>query len=129
MGWGLAVLAVAAGYVSYGWPGVLMALTVIVFWLLLQFSRAMRVMSQAGGSPVGLVKSVVMLQARLKPGMPMMDVVKLTRSLGERIGEDPEVWRWHDSGGDALQLEFERGRLARWSLERPDPAQAVSPPP
>jgi hypothetical protein len=44
VGWALAVAAVAAGYVGYGWPGVVLAVTVVVFWLLLQFSRALRVM-------------------------------------------------------------------------------------
>ena len=36
LGWGLAVAAVAAGYVGYGWQGVVLAVTVASFWLMLQ---------------------------------------------------------------------------------------------
>ena len=42
VGWGLAAAAVAVGYAGYGWPGVVLALGVVVFWLLLQFNRALR---------------------------------------------------------------------------------------
>jgi uncharacterized protein (DUF58 family) len=118
LGWALAVLAVAVGYVSYGGRGVLLAFTVIVFWLLLQFSRTLRTLRTAAGSPVGHVASAVMLQARLKPGLRLVDVIGMTRSLGERVSESPEVWRWRDEGGAAVTLQFERARLAQWRLER-----------
>jgi len=49
VGWGLAVAALAVGYASYGWPGVVLALGVVVFWLLLQFSRALRALRLASG--------------------------------------------------------------------------------
>lgn len=117
-GWVLAVLAVAAGYWSYGWRGVLLAVTVIVFWLLLQFSRTLRTLRVAAQSPVGRVGSAVMLHARLKPGLRLVDVIGMTRSLGERVSESPEVWRWRDDSGAALTLEFAQGRLAQWRLER-----------
>ena len=42
LGWALAVVGVALGWVQWGWQGVLLALSVIVFWLLLQFTRALR---------------------------------------------------------------------------------------
>ena len=61
--------ALAAGYVGYGWPGVVLALTVVVFWLLLQFSRALRTLRNAASGPVGQVASAVMLHSRLKAGM------------------------------------------------------------
>lgn len=119
LGWALAVLAVAAGYVGWGWPGVALAVTVVVFWLLLQWSRVMRVLRQAGSAPVGHVASAVMLQARLAVGMRLLDVLPLTRSLGQRIGDTPEVWRWADASGAAVELEFSPGgRLARWELKR-----------
>jgi uncharacterized protein (DUF58 family) len=117
-GWALAVLAVAAGYVSYGWRGVLLAVTVIVFWLLLQLSRTLRTLRTAAGSPVGHVGSAVMLHTRLKPGLRLIDVIAMTRSLGERVSETPEVWRWRDDGGATLILQFEGARLAQWRLER-----------
>ena len=54
-GWALAVAAIVIGHVSYGWPGVALAFTVIAFWLLLQFSRAVRTMRDAAGAPIGYV--------------------------------------------------------------------------
>lgn len=118
LSWALAVAAVASGYLAYGWPGVALAFTVIVFWLLLLLSRTLRVMRRAAKSPMGLVDSALMLQSRLKPGMRLIDVLGLTHSLGERVSEHPEVWRWRDSGGDAVALTFEAARLARWQIER-----------
>ena len=69
LGWGLAVAAVVAGWFGYGWPGVLLAVSVVVFWLLLQFSRVLRVMRMAAGRPLGVIDNAVMLNAKLRPGM------------------------------------------------------------
>ena len=44
LGWALAAAALFLGWRSYGWPGVALAFSVIVFWLLLQFNRSIRVM-------------------------------------------------------------------------------------
>jgi hypothetical protein len=119
LGWILAVLAVAAGYVAYGWPGVALAVTVTVFWLLLQFSRTLRVMQRASARPVGSVDSAVMFNAQLRVGMTLLQVLPLARSLGRRVSETPERWAWSDAGGSRVVLDFERARLARWALERP----------
>lgn len=118
VGWALAAVALAAGWVSYGWPGVVLAATVIVFWLLLQYNRVLRAMQQASGRPVGSVPSAVMLHARLRQGMPLLEVLKLTRSLGVRVGDEPEAFRWQDTGGDAVRVELQRGRVHCWTLER-----------
>ena len=125
IGWGLAAAAVAAGWTAWGVPGVVLALTVISFWLVLQFSRALRVMRLASSRPVGLVDSAVMLNARLASGMTMMQVLPITRSLGERVGEgggpgraDDDTWRWRDAGGDSVTLRFNGGKLAGWQLVR-----------
>ena len=72
VGWGLATLGIAAGYVGWGWPGVVLGITVLVFWLLLQFSRSLRVLKQAAGAPVGHVGSAVMLQSKLTAGMTLV---------------------------------------------------------
>ncbi|MFY7872070.1 MAG: hypothetical protein ACOVQL_06805 [Limnohabitans sp.] len=85
LGWGLAIAAIALAWLSYGWQGVVLAVTVVVFWLLLQFSRALRVMKQAAAAPVGQVPSTVMFNTKLRSGMTMMQVLPLTRSLGQRI--------------------------------------------
>ena len=61
VGWALAALAIAIGYGQWGWSGVVLAFTMIVFWLLLQFSRALRVLRNAGQAPVGQVPNAVML--------------------------------------------------------------------
>jgi hypothetical protein len=120
LGWALAVAAVALGYVQWGWQGALLAVSGIVFWLLLQFTRALRAMRTAGGAPVGQVASAVMLQARLKTGMRLMDIILLTHSLGEKRADDPETFRWTDASGAAVTVELVRGRCVRWSLVRPD---------
>ena len=127
VGWGLAVVGIAAGYVGWGWPGVVLGVTVVVFWLLLQFSRSLRVLKQAAGSPVGHVDSAVMLHSKLKAGMPLLQVLVLTRSLGTRLSETPERWGWADPGGARVSLEFDGGKLASWQLSRDD--DAALPPP
>ena len=118
VGWALAVVAVAVGYTSYGWPGVALAVSVIAFWLLLQFSRALRVMRTAADRPVGHVDSAVMLQSRLQAGMSLAQVIKLTRSLGEKRGDAPESYAWRDAGGDEVIVEMKDGRLSRFQLQR-----------
>lgn len=118
----LALAAVAAGYLGFGWPGLVLAATVVVFVLLLQFNRVMRVMRTAGQSPMGTVQSAVMLQSKLRPGMRLLDLVRLSGSLGDCEQDAPELsrYRWRDAGGVALLAEFAHGRLQRWTLERPD---------
>ena len=120
LGWALAVLALAAGYLGDGWRGLLLALTVIAFWLLLQFSRALRVMRLAAHAPIGHVPSAVMLHARLHAGMQMMNVVKLTRSLGRKLRDEPDTFAWRDESGAEVEVEFADGRCRSWRLTRPD---------
>ncbi|HSV70334.1 MAG TPA: hypothetical protein VLI72_09495 [Methylibium sp.] len=116
--WALVVAALIAGWVGYGWPGVVLALTVTAFWMLLQFGRALRTMRVAGRAPVGSVASAVMLHTKLKPGMAMIDVLPLTRSLGVVVGPaEHETYRWTDGGGRSVVLEFRGGRLLRWLLD------------
>ena len=119
LGWLLAALAWVAGWMAYGWQGVLMAATLSVFWLLLQFSRALRAMKTAADSPLGFVTSAVMFQSRLKPGLAMLQVVALTHSLGCKVGESGDVWRWADGGGSGVTLTFTDAKLTAWVLERP----------
>ncbi len=122
IGWALAALAIAVGYAGWGWRGVILGVTVTVFWLLLQFSRALRVMRAAARAPVGHVDSAVMLHTKLHAGMQMLEVLTLTRSLGERCGDmtaASEVWRWRDAADAEVRLTFEAGRLSRWALQRP----------
>ncbi|MBI5256686.1 MAG: hypothetical protein HY855_09315 [Burkholderiales bacterium] len=118
-GWGLAVLGTALGYVFYGWRGVALAVSVIVFWLLLQFSRALRVMRIAGQAPMGRVPSAVMLQAKLRTGLRLMEILLLTQSLGEKLSDEPETYRWTDDSGASVTVELQSGRCTRWVFARP----------
>lgn len=122
LGWVLAFIAVAVAWQSYGWQGVLFAVTFVVFWLLLQFNRTMRVMRNASTVPVGYLDSAVMLNSKLKPGMSMLQVVTMTRSLGRKLSDSPETWQWTDNGGSSVALVIRAGRVQSWTLERPPEA-------
>jgi hypothetical protein len=131
-GWALALVAIVLGWFQWGWQGVLLAISVVVFWLLLQFSRAMRVMRQAAGAPIGYVDSAVMLNAKLRAGMRLMEIIPLTRSLGQTVeGEPglPETFTWTDTSGACVRVQLVGGRLRQWSLERPAESLAESPAP
>ena len=120
LGWALAAAAVAVGYWAYAWPGVMLAGTAIVFWLLLQFSRALRAMRLAANVPVGRVPSAVMLHTRLSAGMRLTDVIKLTHSLGRKLHDEPETFAWRDESGAEVEVEFVGGRCRQWRLTRPE---------
>jgi YD repeat-containing protein len=124
IGWVLAAGAIAVGYVQWGWQGVVLGITVVVFWLLLQFSRVLRVMRNAAGAPKGRVASAVMLHARLKPGLHLTQVLGLTGSLGERVSEEaggaPEAYEWTDESGAMVRVELRNGRVTQWALRRPE---------
>ena len=129
-GWALALVAIVLGWFQWGWQGVILAISVVVFWLLLQFSRAMRVMRQAAGAPIGHVDSAVMLNAKLRAGMRLMEIIPLTRSLGQAVeGEPgvPETFTWTDTSGACVRVQLVGGRLRQWSLERPAESPAESP--
>jgi Flp pilus assembly protein TadB len=118
LGWALVVLAVAAGYLSYGWRGVALAVTVTVFWLLLQFSRALRALRDASSRPVGQVPNAVMLNAKLHAGMRLPEVLRHTRSLGRKLCDEPETWAWADAAGDEVHVVLKDGRISAWELRR-----------
>jgi hypothetical protein len=122
VGWGLALAAPVAGWWSYGLPGVVLAFTVIAFWVLLQFSRAMRAMRAASANPVGQVANAVMLHSRLRKGLRLVDVLKHTRSLGTALHSDPnaadESFMWQDAGSDRVEVDLHNGRVTAWRLHR-----------
>ncbi len=125
LGWGLGSLAVAVGYVQWGWQGVVLAITLVVFWLLLQFSRSLRSLREAAGAPVGSVSSAVMLHTKLKAGMNLPAVMRLAGSLGRKVVDDPETFEWSDEGGVKVRAEMKAGRLARWELLREEETNPV----
>lgn len=128
IGWALAALAVGVGYMQWGWQGVVLAVTVVVFWLSLQFSRALRVLRNAGQAPVGHVPNAVMLHAKLQRGQRLPQILALTKSLGRKLADDPETFEWCDAGGDAVRVEMQSGKVQRWTLQRAaDAADGVTP--
>jgi hypothetical protein len=76
-------------------------------------------MRNAGTSPVGHVGSAVMLNAKLRAGMQMLQVLTLTKSLGRRVDPAGEVYEWADDGGAKVVVTFANGRCRQWTLERP----------
>lgn len=116
LGAALALAALVLGGVLMGWQGVVFAMTLIVFWLLLQMSRLMRVMKLAGSRPMGSVDNAVMLASRLQPGLKLVDLLNLTRSLG--LKQAPDRYAWRDASGDSVEVLLRRGRLIEWELQR-----------
>ena len=113
---------VAAAWRAYGWPGVAVAASGILMWVLLNFTRLMHILKQAADRPLGYVASAVMLNAKLKPGVTLMHVVAMTKALGEQLSPaetQPETFRWTDGGGSHVTCEFVGGKLTTWVLVRP----------
>jgi len=126
VGWLLVAVGLLAGWRAYGWQGLVVVATFAVFWLLLQFNRSVRAMRNAAQSPMGQVDSAVMLHAKLREGMPLLEIVTLTRSLGRKTSDDPETLEWRDASGAVVEVVLERGHCRRWSLLREEPADDAS---
>ena len=118
----LGVAVVAVAWQSAGWGGVALAGGAIVMWMLLHFTRMMKVLQRASNRPVGYVDSAVMLNAKLRPKVNLLHVVAMTRSLGEQLTpkeEQPEVYRWTDNSASHVTCTFLHGKLVKWELVRP----------
>ncbi len=112
----LALVALLLGGWLLGWPGVLLALSVIVFLLMLQFTKLMRTMKRMQAAPLGRTASCLMLNSRLHPGLPLLQVLELAGSLGESADGG---YRWVDEAGDEIRLRFDRSsRLLDWQFTR-----------
>ena len=123
-----ALLALGVGaltlqaYRAYAWPGLGLALGAIVMWALLHMSRMLVVLRRTAQHPVGSVASAVMLHARLERGMALLQVLALTRALGQALGEpDSETmeYQWTDGSNASVRCRFVRGKLVHWELLRP----------
>jgi hypothetical protein len=137
-----AAAIVGMAYSGFGWPGVALAVGAIVMWVLLHFTRMLGVLRRAANRPKGHVDSAVMLNARLNKGMSMLQVVGLTRAMGEEIAPlnaaESETWKWTDPGNSAVNVRFVRGKVLSWELLRPaaqttteaaaDPTADATPP-
>jgi hypothetical protein len=122
----LGVVLVAGAYRAAGWAGVALAVSGLVMWMLLHFTRITKVLGKAADRPVGYVGSAVMLNAKLKPGVSLLHVTAMTEALGERLSPegapDPEIWRWTDGTASSVTCEFVKGKLTKWTLFRPPAA-------
>jgi len=122
-GTALGVLALTLlAYRAYAWPGVAMAATGLVMWMLLHVTRLLLVLRRTTQRPVGTVASAVMLHVRLTSGMTLLQVLALTRSLGQReeaADSEPEHYRWIDGSGAQVHCTFAHGKLVQWELLRP----------
>ena len=119
LGWAIAALLAFLSWAMFGAKGLVLAVSAIAFWMMLQFNRTVRLMRAAAANPLARVASAVMFQASLRPGMTMRQIVGSTRSLGRKVEGTADDWVWADEGGDSVRLHFERGRLASWQLQRP----------
>lgn len=120
--WVGGAVLMAAAWRAYGWAGVALAAGGVLMWLLLHFTRLMHVLKRAADRPLGFVDSAVMLHAKLRPGVSLLHVMALTRSLGQRLSpkdEQPELYRWTDGTASHVTCEFRDGKLVRWELVRP----------
>ncbi len=126
---------VAYAFYAYSWPGVAVALGGLVMWMLLHFTRMMHVLKRASNHPIGTVGSAVMLNAKLQPGVTLMHVVAMTKSLGALQSPkdtQPEMYRWTDGSDSHVTCEFSHGKLMKWEMVRPvspteSPAQTPAP--
>lgn len=127
---GLAALFVVA-WTSQGWAGIAMVGGGVVMWALLHFTRMLTVLKRATDRPMGWVDSAVMLNAKLRPGVNLLHIMALTRSLGERLsdeGTELEVFRWTDGGEVSVTCVLANGKLSSWELTRPTSAHDQVPP-
>lgn len=121
--WLAGAVIVALAYDKMGWPGVALAVGMLIFWMLLLYTRMMQTLKVAATRPKGLVSSAVMFNARLKTGLSLLQVIAMTKSLGEEASKEPEVWRWTDASHSVVECTFAAGKLQSWQLTRPVQAE------
>ena len=71
----------SAAWLKGGWPALALAASGVVLWALLHCTRLLAVMRRAAARPLGYVDSAVMLNARLRPRLPLLHVVAMTGAL------------------------------------------------
>ena len=117
LGVAAALLALFASGALFGWKGVVLVMTLLIAWLLLQFARLMKLMGMASKGPVGRVASAAALADQLRAGMKMVDVLPLAGSLGEKLAGEVQRYGWTDAGGARIEVDLGGdGRVQRWTL-------------
>lgn len=125
----LGAALVVGAWSAYGWGGVALVSGGILMWVLLHFNRMMTALRRAADRPIGYVDSAVMLNAKLRPGVNLLHVLSLTRSIGQLLSpkdSQPEIYRWTDGSESHVTCEFNGGKLVKWELVRPTPASDAS---
>lgn len=123
----LAGSALLIGWFLYGWQGVVLSITIIVFWMIIQFNQATRTLRSAAQQPKGQIDSIVRVQSRLAHGMTMAEVLRITGSLGlptERRNE----WLWRDAAGHEIAVTLRRDVVVRWAVARADESRFMEYP-
>ncbi|MDQ2779822.1 MAG: hypothetical protein M3Y32_09730 [Pseudomonadota bacterium] len=120
--WALVAAALAIAAATQGWRGVLLIVTLVVFWLLWQINRLSRTMRRLAARPLGVVPNAVMFNAKLSVGLPMAELLSLSNSLGRAVDTGAAIERfvWTDPGGDRVQVDLQDGRVQAWELQRTD---------
>ena len=126
--WALALAAAVAGYVGWGWQGLVLALTVVMFWMLLEFNRTLRVMRNAASRPKGAIDSAVMFNSKLQRGMLLSQVMQISGSFGVAPTNEPlasvtkagsaESYSWTDNSGASVHVQLSDGKVTAWTLQR-----------
>ena len=132
----LALTLIAVATWQYSWQGFIVAITFVVFWLLLQFSQTLRFMRGISINPMGHVQNTVMLQSKLRKGMTLLQIMKITQSMGSPLTHScdhpdasaaDQAWLWEDAAGDAVGIYFNGDRCIHWELSRRAEAPNNSP--
>jgi len=124
--WHWAALAVAGMVVAGGfggWQAVVFGMTLVVTLLVVEILKVLKLMRRVEKAPVGRVENAVMLQARLKPGLSLTDLLKLTGCLGRKLDLPGPAYAWEDDAGDRVEVTLAKGRLASWQLRRAEPVR------
>ena len=103
-----------------GWQAVMLLVCGFIFWLLMQFTRLMRVMGLAGKAPVGVASKVPALAGQIKVGMKLVDLLALTGSLGRKVPDAPSTYVWQDAEGARLEVVLAKSRVASTRLLEPE---------
>ena len=128
----VALVLIIWAYDSMQWLGVGMAVSAMVTWFLLHYTRLIHIFNRASKRPIGFVDRAVMMHVKIKKGMPLLKVSALTKSLGQKQGEmsnppiDPEIYTWTDASNSVVRCEFVGGRLTTWELHRPQENAEIS---
>jgi len=118
----LSLALIYAAWLSYGGQGVLLAAVMLSFWVLLHFTKIMRLLRAAAKQPLGYCRDCRALGSKLSAGMPLYKVVQHSHSLGYRQdSDDPTIDRfvWEDPQGWRIDVALQHGRLTEWTLHAP----------